>query len=155
MEPSTSKHADTSRIKIKEEPIEDPFENRPKSKRKKQLPRSECKKIFPSRSNCQEWIASNEKYLQSKAEKEAKRKRKREEKKSPGRWTRSDETKLLAEKHKRIKKQQADNQQTRKNEDKGKEEVVDVEQESEMNERLEKQKQAETKKKSRTKEKRW
>ncbi|GKB43630.1 hypothetical protein Tco_0888572, partial [Tanacetum coccineum] len=26
MEPSTSKHADTSRIKIKEEPIEDPFE---------------------------------------------------------------------------------------------------------------------------------
>ncbi|GJS50773.1 hypothetical protein Tco_0624135 [Tanacetum coccineum] len=154
MEPSTSKHADTSRIKIKEEPIEDPFENRPKSKRKKQLPRSECKKIFPSRSNCQEWIASNEKYLQSKAEKEAKRKRKREEKKSPGRWTRSDETKLLAEKHKRIKKQQADNQQTRKNEDKGKEEVVDVEQESEMNERLEKQKQAETEKKSRTKEKR-
>ncbi|GKF68207.1 hypothetical protein Tco_0197886, partial [Tanacetum coccineum] len=36
---------------------------------------------------------SNEKYLQSKAEKEAKRKRKREEKKSPSRWTRSDETK--------------------------------------------------------------
>ncbi|GKA90198.1 hypothetical protein Tco_0812068 [Tanacetum coccineum] len=151
MEPSTSKHADTSRIKIKEEPIEDPFENRPKSKRKKQLPRSECKKIFPSRSNCQEWIASNEKYLQSKAEKEAKRKRKREEKKSPGRWTRSDETKLLAEKHKRIKKQQADNQQTTKNEDKGKEEVVDVEQESEMNERLEKQKQAETEKKIKNK----
>ncbi|GJR27742.1 hypothetical protein Tco_1103974 [Tanacetum coccineum] len=115
------------------------------------MPRSECKKIFPSRSNCQEWIASNEKYLQSKAEKEAKRKRKREEKKSPGRWTRSDETKLLAEKHKRIKKQQADNQQTTKNEDKGKEEVVDVEQESEMNERLEKQKQAETEKKIKNK----
>ncbi|GJZ79929.1 hypothetical protein Tco_0644766 [Tanacetum coccineum] len=75
MEPSTSKPVDTSRIKIKEEPIENPFET------------------------------SNEKYLQSKAEKEAKRKRKREEKKSPGRWTRSDETKLLAEKHKRIKKQ--------------------------------------------------
>ncbi|GJY78804.1 peptidase C48, SUMO/sentrin/Ubl1 [Tanacetum coccineum] len=115
------------------------------------MPRSECKKIFPSRSNCQEWIASNEKYIQSKAEKEAKRKRKCEEKKSPGRWTRSDETKLLAEKHKRIKKQQADNQQTRKNEDKGKEEVVDVEQESEMNERLEKQKQAETEKKFKNK----
>ncbi|GKD96597.1 hypothetical protein Tco_1380494, partial [Tanacetum coccineum] len=70
--------------------------------------------------------------------KRSKAERKREEKKSPGRWTRSDETKLLAEKHKRIKKQQADNQQTTKNEDKGKEEVVDVEQESEMNERLEK-----------------
>nr|GEV28635.1 ribonuclease H-like domain, reverse transcriptase, RNA-dependent DNA polymerase [Tanacetum cinerariifolium] len=127
---------------------------RPKSKRKKQLPRSKCKKKIPSRSNCQVWIASNEKYLQSKAEKEAKQKRKREEKKSPGRWTRSDETKLLAEKHKRMKKQQADYQQTTKNEDKGKEEVVDVEQQSDMNERLKKQKQAETKKKSRTKEKR-
>ncbi|GJS22676.1 hypothetical protein Tco_0451308 [Tanacetum coccineum] len=30
MEPSTSKHADTSRIKIKEEPIEDPFERKEK-----------------------------------------------------------------------------------------------------------------------------
>nr|GEW76456.1 ulp1 protease family, C-terminal catalytic domain-containing protein [Tanacetum cinerariifolium] len=129
---------------------------KPKSNRKKQLPRSECKKNFPSKSNCQVWIASNEKYLQSKAEKEAKRKRKRKEKKSLGRWTRSDETKLLAKKHKRIKKQQAYYQETTKNKDKGKEEVVDVEQESEMNERLKKQKQAETEKKekSRTEEKR-
>nr|GEY62065.1 200 kDa antigen p200 [Tanacetum cinerariifolium] len=120
---------------------------RPKSNKKKQLPRSECKKKFPLRRNCQVWIASNEKYLQSKIEKESQWKRKRKEKKSPGRWTRSDETKLLAEKHKRIKKQQADYQQTTKNEDKGKEEVVDVEQESEKNERLKKQKQAETEKK--------
>ncbi|GJV83465.1 hypothetical protein Tco_1523363 [Tanacetum coccineum] len=128
MEPSTSKPVDTSRIKIKE-PIENPFENRPKSTRKKQLPISECKKILPLRSNCQVWIASNEKYLQSKAEKEAKRKRKREEKKSPvGRLSTNN-----------------------KNEDKGKEEVVDVEQESEMNERLEKQKQADAEKKVKNK----
>nr|GEU48234.1 reverse transcriptase domain-containing protein [Tanacetum cinerariifolium] len=105
---------------------------RPKSKRKKQLSRSECKKKFPSRSNCQVWIASNEKYFQSKEEKEAKRKRKREEKN------------LLE-----------DYQETTKNKDKGKKEVVDVEQESEMNERLKKQKQSEIEKKekSRTKEK--
>ncbi|GKG51181.1 hypothetical protein Tco_0541565, partial [Tanacetum coccineum] len=32
--------------------------------------------------NCQEWIASNEKYLQSKAEKEAKRKKKQSGKRS-------------------------------------------------------------------------
>ncbi|GJX16516.1 hypothetical protein Tco_0217348 [Tanacetum coccineum] len=92
------------------------------------------------------WILSSK-----QSRKRSKAKKKREEKKSPGRWTRSDETKLLAEKHKRIKKQQANNQQTRKNEDKGKEEVVDVEQESEMNERLEKQKQAETEKKIKNK----
>ncbi|GJW27087.1 uncharacterized mitochondrial protein-like protein [Tanacetum coccineum] len=126
--------------------------DRPKSKRKKQLPRSKCKKIFPSEATAKMGLLQNENYLQSKAEKEAKRKRKREEKKSPGRWTRSDETKLLAEKHKRIKKQQADNQQTTKNEDKAKEEVVTtIEQESEMNERLEKQKQAETEKKIKNK----
>ncbi|GJW20616.1 hypothetical protein Tco_0031238 [Tanacetum coccineum] len=51
------------------------------------------------------WLASNEKYPQSKAKKDAKQKRKCEEKKSPGRWTRSDETKLMAGKHKRIRKQ--------------------------------------------------
>nr|GEW91527.1 peptidase C48, SUMO/sentrin/Ubl1 [Tanacetum cinerariifolium] len=79
--------------------------------------------------------------------KRSKAEKKTEEKKYPGRWTRSDETKLLVEKHKRIKKRQADYQQTTKNEDKGKEEVVVVEQESEMNERLKKQKQAETEKK--------
>ncbi|GKE68888.1 hypothetical protein Tco_1526960 [Tanacetum coccineum] len=106
MEASTSKPADTSRVKIKEEPIKDPIENRPKSKRKKQLPRFKCKKIFsPSMVVNEAWLASNEKYPQSKAEKDAKRKRKCEEKKSPGRWTRSDETKLMAEKHKRIRKQ--------------------------------------------------
>nr|GEW59034.1 peptidase C48, SUMO/sentrin/Ubl1 [Tanacetum cinerariifolium] len=85
-------------------------------------------------------------YLQSKEEKEVKRKRKRKEKKYPGRWTRSDETKLLAKKHKRIKKKACRLSTNNKNKDKGKEEVVDVEQESEMNERLKKQKQAETEK---------
>nr|GEW23536.1 peptidase C48, SUMO/sentrin/Ubl1 [Tanacetum cinerariifolium] len=110
--------------------------------------------LIIQKCNSQVWIASNKKYLQSKAKKEAKWKRKREEKKSPGRWTRSGETKLLAEKHKRIKKKQANYQQTTKNENKGKEEVVDVEQESEMNERLKKQKHEPKKEKSRTKEKR-
>ncbi|GJS38081.1 hypothetical protein Tco_0536463 [Tanacetum coccineum] len=142
MEASTSKHVDTSRVKIKEKPVEDRVESKkPKSKRKKKLPRFECKKKYaPRRVVNEAWLASNEKYLQRKAEKDSKRKKKREEKKSPGRWTRSDETKLLAEKHKRIKEQQANTQQKRKNKDKGKEDVVDVEEESEMNERLKKQK---------------
>ncbi|GKE48085.1 hypothetical protein Tco_1479343 [Tanacetum coccineum] len=142
MEASTSKHVDTSRVKIKEEHVEDRVESKkPKSKRKKKLPRFACKKKYaPRRVVNEAWLASNEKYLQSKAEKDSKRKRKREEKQSPGRWTRSDGTKLLAEKHKRIKKQHAYTQQKRKNQDKEKEKVVDVEEESEMNERLKKQK---------------
>ncbi|GJR55517.1 hypothetical protein Tco_1406038 [Tanacetum coccineum] len=77
MEASTSKPADTSRVKIKEEPIKDPVKNRSKSKIKKQLPRFKCMKIFALSMVVNEaWLASNEKYPQSKAEKDAKQKKK-------------------------------------------------------------------------------
>ncbi|GJY62212.1 hypothetical protein Tco_0462869 [Tanacetum coccineum] len=52
----------------------------------------------------EEWLAGNDEYIERKVLKEMKLKRKREEKKSPGRWTRGDEAKDLAEKHKKIKK---------------------------------------------------
>ncbi|GJZ84841.1 hypothetical protein Tco_0650180 [Tanacetum coccineum] len=52
----------------------------------------------------EEWLAGNDEYIERKVLKELKLKRKREEKKSPGRWTRGDEAKDLAEKHKKIKK---------------------------------------------------
>ncbi|GJR69413.1 hypothetical protein Tco_0015478 [Tanacetum coccineum] len=79
----------------------------------------------------EEWLAGNDEYIERKVLKEMKLKRKREEKKSPGRWTRGDEAKDLAEKHKKIKKQQQDTESSRKNEDKGKEKVINVEEDAE------------------------
>ncbi|GKE41122.1 hypothetical protein Tco_1464527, partial [Tanacetum coccineum] len=49
----------------------------------------------------EESLAENDKYIERKVLKELKLKRKLEEKKSHGRWTRGDEAKDLAEKQKK------------------------------------------------------
>ncbi|GKB67413.1 hypothetical protein Tco_0928825 [Tanacetum coccineum] len=84
----------------------------------------------------EEWLAGNDEYIERKVLKELKLKRKREEKKSPGRWTRGDEAKDLAEKHKKIKKQQQDTKSSRKIEDKGKERVINVEEDAERKRKI-------------------
>ncbi|GKB84268.1 hypothetical protein Tco_0956540 [Tanacetum coccineum] len=83
-----------------------------------------------------EWLARNDEYIERKVLKELKLKRKREEKKSPGRWTRGDEAKDLAEKHKKIKKQQQDTESSRKIEDKGKKRVLNVEEDAERKRKI-------------------
>ncbi|GJW33738.1 hypothetical protein Tco_0053770 [Tanacetum coccineum] len=105
MEASTSTPGGESTEKVEKEYTESDFENKPKSKRQKQLPRYDCKKQFNQKMVVnEEWLAGNDEYIERKVLKELKLKRKREEKKSPGRWTRGDEAKDLAEKHKKIKK---------------------------------------------------
>ncbi|GKE20376.1 hypothetical protein Tco_1431888 [Tanacetum coccineum] len=113
----------------------------------------------------EEWLAGNDEYIEKKLLKELKLKRKREEKKSPGRWTRGDEAKDLkmlnekgkekvvdieedAERKRKIKVKgkekvvgiKEDVERKRKIKVKGKEKVVDVEKGSEKNERVNKQK---------------
>ncbi|GKB49664.1 hypothetical protein Tco_0900417 [Tanacetum coccineum] len=69
----------------------------------------------------EEWLAGNDEYIERKVLKELKLKRKREEKKSLGRWTRGKE---------RVINVEEDAERKRKIKGKGKEKVVDVEEDA-------------------------
>ncbi|GJX56426.1 hypothetical protein Tco_0286323 [Tanacetum coccineum] len=100
----------------------------------------------------EEWLAGNDEYIERKVLKEMKLKRKREEKKSPGRWTRGKEKVINveedAERKRKIKGKgkekvvdvEEDAERKRKVKVKGKEKLVDSEEGSEKNKRINKQK---------------
>ncbi|GKB99365.1 hypothetical protein Tco_0985502 [Tanacetum coccineum] len=81
MEASISTPGNESTEKVKKEYTKSNIENKPKSKRQKQLPRYDCKKQFNQKMVVnEEWLAGNDEYIERKVLKEMKLKRKREEK---------------------------------------------------------------------------
>ncbi|GJX36504.1 hypothetical protein Tco_0248061 [Tanacetum coccineum] len=100
----------------------------------------------------EEWLAGNDEYIERKVLKELKLKRKREEKKSPGRWTKGKERVINVEEDVERKRKikgkgkekvvdvEEDAKRKRNIKVKGKEKVVDIEKGSEKNKRINKQK---------------
>ncbi|GJY04355.1 hypothetical protein Tco_0370295 [Tanacetum coccineum] len=137
MEPSTSKHADTSRIKIKEEPIEDPFETSSKQSRK----RSKVEKKTWGEKNLlvdgqevmkqSSWLRSIKELKKQQTVNQQTTKNKDKGKEEVVDVEQESEMNERLEKQKQAK--------TKKIKKKGKEKVVDVEDESETNERVQKQ----------------
>ncbi|GJU28433.1 hypothetical protein Tco_1167054 [Tanacetum coccineum] len=137
MEPSTSKHADTSRIKIREEPIEDPFETSSKQSRK----RSKVEKKTWGEKNLlvdgqevmkqSSWLRSIKELKKKQTDNQQTTKNKDKGKEEVVDVEQESEMNERLEKQKQAK--------TKKIKKKGKEKVVDVEDESETNERVQKQ----------------
>ncbi|GJT97320.1 hypothetical protein Tco_1092838 [Tanacetum coccineum] len=95
------------------------------------MPRYDWKKQFNQKMVVnEEWLAGNDEYIERKVLKELKLKRKREEKKSLGRWTRERNRKIKGKGKEKVVDVEEDAKRKRKIKVKGKEKVVDFEEET-------------------------